>query len=123
MFDFTKVNKGEALFTYHLPDGAEFRKLQEMEVGEAVHVRGLFISKAKTDDYDDHPVAVSDEWYVDLPPYMTESVIGLMNDADAVKAINDGEAGFKIVDYIKKKGKGKGKTFKAVEWINWTADK
>lgn len=120
MFDFTSLNKGETIFDFHLPDGAEFRKLQELNEGDTYQVLGLFISKSKDDDYADHPVAVTPDFYIDLPEYMTEVVSQIMDTDEAVKAINDGESGIKITSYVKKKGKGKGKTFKAVEWINWT---
>lgn len=118
-FDFTKLNKGEVIFDFKLPEGSEFKKLQDMEEGTEYQIRGFFISRSKDGDYNDHPVAVTNKFYIDLPEYLTDTVEQIISDQEAVDAINQGYAGLKITSYVKKKGKGKGKTFKAVEWINW----
>lgn len=119
MKDFTKLNKGDNPFKFKLPVSAEYKKLQDLKPGERYHLWGVFISKSKDSDYDDHPVIVADDFYIDLPTYNIPQAEQILNDPELIEAINQGEAGIEIESYVKKKGKGAGKTFNSVKFINW----
>lgn len=119
MKDFTKLNKGDNPFTFKLPDNAEYKKLQSLKPGDKFQLRGIFISHAASDDYKDHPVAVTDDFYIDLPEYNISQAEQILNDPELIGAINQGEAGILIESYVKKKGRGAGKTFNSIRFINW----
>lgn len=117
-FDFTTMNKGEKKFTYELPTDSPFKKLQELTPGDRYLVRGMYISHSKDDDYDDHPVYAVNGFYIDMPSYLNDDTQKLIDNPDAVAAINASKCVIEITTYVKKKGKGKGKTFNAIEFRN-----
>lgn len=107
-FDFTKVNRNtQSQFTYKLPENTEFVKLSDLGTKENIdnevpfEVRILYInSKGK---FNPHPVAcvVSDDkaTLVDLPENLTDTVKTIIDDPDAVEAINNGQCGFTVRSY------------------------
>lgn len=117
-FDFTTLNKGEKKFTYELPTDSPFKKLQSLTPGDRYLVRGMYISHSKDDDYDDHPVYAVNGFYIDMPSYLNDDTQKLIDNPDAVAAINASKCVIEITTYVKKKGKGKGTTFNAIEFRN-----
>lgn len=118
-YDFTTMNKGEKKFTFELPNDSTFKKLQELTVGDKYLIRGMYISRSNDDDYDDHPVYVTSGFYIDMPSYLNGDTQSIIDNPDAVAAINAGKCVIVITSYVKKKGKGKGKTFNAIEFRNF----
>ena len=77
-FSVNKFNKN-SLFDFKLPEDSEFKKISTLDEGKTYTIHGLFIStKGK---FGDHPVAVGDTYYIDLPK----------NTLETVKASNDDE--------------------------------
>lgn len=119
-FDFTTVNKGEKKFDFELPKDAEYKKLQDMTPGDILQVMGLFISKSKNKKFESHPVAVISDnsdvggYFLDLPAHTTDTVKAMLNNPDAVDAINAGVCGIQITEYENDLGK-----FKGVQWLNY----
>lgn len=119
-FNFDTLNKGGKKFDYQLPKEAPYKKLQEMPTGARFQVRGLFISKSTNKKFDDHPVAIIFDnnadfgFFLDLPAHTTESVKEMLNNPDAVDAINAGDCGIEITEYENDLGK-----FKGIQWINF----
>lgn len=119
-FDFNSVNKGEKKFNFELPKDAEYKKLQDMSTGRIMQVMGLFISKSKNPKFSDHPVAVISEnnehggFFLDLPSHTLDTVKDMINNPEAVDAINAGGCGIQITEYENDLGK-----FKGIQWVNY----
>lgn len=68
------------------------------------------------------PIAALADTYVNLPSHQLADIKSMMNDANAIRAINTGYAGFTIRPYEKKmtlkNGKVKTDTFYSAEWID-----
>lgn len=106
----SKHNHAESQFTYRL-ESKDFRKLATLEEGKKYQIRGLFISRKGK--FGDHPVAVGNEFFIDLPKHATQDVKDIIADADDVKAINDGLVGITIRPYEKD-----GKTYIGFDWVD-----
>lgn len=109
---FAKKHNHENKFTYKL-ESETFKKLAELDENEVYTVRGLFISRKGK--YGDHPVAVGNDFFIDLPKHATQEVKDIIADDDDVKAINDGKVGIKARPYEKD-----GKTYIGFDWIDIT---
>lgn len=97
-------------FTYKL-ESDTFKKLTELDENQVYTVRGLFIStKGK---YGQHPVAVGDDFFIDLPKHATEDVKNIIACDDDVLAINNGLVGIKARPYEKD-----GKTYIGFDWVD-----
>ena len=59
-------------------------------------------------------IAISENCIVNLPRHLLSVCMEMMNDPDAVKAINEGHAGFKVYQYTTKTGR---KGF-SVDWVD-----
>ena len=98
-----------------LVKGMTFKKLAELDENQVYTVRGLFIStKGK---YGPHPVAVGDDFFIDLPKHATEDVKNIIACDDDVLAINNGLVGIKARPYEKD-----GKTYIGFDWVDITED-
>ena len=112
MFKASSLNNGKATrFTYQIPDGTPFKKLKELDEDTVYTVRSLYINtKSK---FGHEPVAVTDTAVVNLPGHTLEAVKTMMDDPEAVEAINAGRVGFKKYEFDSKNGHGYG-----VEWVD-----
>lgn len=115
-FSAEKYNK-ENLFTFRL-ESDEFKKLADLEAGKGYRIRGLFISKAGK--YGKHPVAVGESFFIDLPKNQLETVISIMNDREAVDAINAGAVGISPEPYHSDKYD---MDCVGVKWVDFIPDK
>lgn len=96
-FSFTKYNKGSVKFSYTLPENATFKKLQDLGEGFVGIVKAVGISKKG--NFGDSPFLLSDGFGVWLPKHMIDTVSEMVNDPEAVDAINDGKACFSVYSY------------------------
>lgn len=94
-FSITKYNKDKNKYTFKAGENFNYIKLADLD--EVATVRGFFINKKSK--YGAHPVAVADEFYIDLPKYSTDQITEIMNDAEATDAINAGKVGIIREDY------------------------
>lgn len=115
-FSVNKYNRGSQ-FDFKLPENAEYLKLSELKTGEDYRIHGLFISTKG--NFGDHPVAVGDIFYIDLPQNTLEDVRNMINDPEAVDAINNGLVGIVPEPYYSKKFK---KDCVGVRWIDMTPE-
>lgn len=115
-FSASKFNK-EQKFTFKTPDDFKFTTLDEQFTkngeSEKYKVNALYMNTKSI--YGEHPVAVTDNAMVDFPKHLAPTVKEMINDDEAVKAINDGKVGFTIYTYIDKKYH---KTCYSVKWID-----
>ena len=59
-------------------------------------------------------IAINDSLMVNLPSHLTETIEEMRKDEEAVEAINNGQAGFKIYLYQTKNGR----TGYSVNWVD-----
>ena len=103
--NFEKFNRKQ-LFT-NVPENVEdyisLEELYKMNGADKVYcLRALYIN-TRSDFAPETPVALTNNYYVNIPVHQLQEVKAIMNDALAVKAINNKEAGFKIESYRKEK--------------------
>ena len=81
---------------------------------EAVYtLRGLYINRKGR--YDDHPVAITNDCFIDFPDYMTEEVIEILNDKEDIEDIIAGKVGFSISQFTDKKFN---RTCYGINWVD-----
>lgn len=115
-FSVNKFNKN-SLFDYKLPEDSEFKKLSTLDEGKTYTIHGLFIStKGK---FGDHPVAVGDTFYIDLPKNTLDTVKEMLNDEETVAAINAGLVGITPESYH---SKTYDKDCVGVKWVDVTPE-
>lgn len=112
---FASLNKSTAKFTYQLPENTPFKKLTELALDTVYPVRGLWIShKGK---YGDHPVIASNEFFIDVPKHLNETVKQILADSESIDQINDLKVGVKVYEYDKD-----GKTYRSINWYDLDSD-
>lgn len=112
-----KYNHTTPTFTYQLPDNAPFKSLKDLYNGEKGEnkyiVRGLYINKRGK--YGDAPVAISEDFSINLPSHLCDAVTEMICDRELVEAINAGKFGLEVYEYIPKEYK---KTCYSVKWVD-----
>ena len=83
-----------------------FRTLKELinENNEKMVYRVNLIYFNHKTNYDPHPVVVSDDYSINLPPSLMEVCKRIVSDYEAVDAINKGLVGIKITSYTNSYG-------------------
>lgn len=115
-FSINKYNKN-SVFDYKLPEDSEFKKLSALDEGKTYVIHGLFIStKGK---FGDHPVAIGNTFYIDLPKNTLETVKEMLNDEETVTAINAGLVGITPESYH---SKTYDKDCIGVKWVDVTPE-
>lgn len=113
-FNFSKFNK-ERLFDVDT-SGFDYVNLEDLfeENGEdhVYKITGVYIGTKSTFD-DESPIIAIEDTYVNLPQHQLPEVKAMLADKAAIKAINDGQAGFVIDSYYQKRFK---KTCYAARW-------
>lgn len=110
-----KHNKG-AIDWNVVTDGFTFVKREEAykENKDAVHtVKGLYINKKG--NFGDHPVAICDGYFVDLPENLIDDVKEILKTEEDIEEIKAGKVGFKIEQYESEKFK---KTCYGIRWVD-----
>lgn len=112
-----KYNHTAPTFTHQLPDNAPFKSLKELYNGEKGEnkyiVRGLYINtKGK---FGEAPVAISEDFSINLPSYLCDTVREMLLDKELVEAINAGKFGLEVYEYTPK---DYNKTCYSVNWVD-----
>lgn len=99
-----KYNHSTPKFRHQLPEGAPFHNLKSLYNGEKGSnkyvVLGLYINKKSK--YGDAPVAISEDFSINLPSFMVDTVNEMIADPEMVDAINAGEVGLEVYEYTPK---------------------
>lgn len=90
-----------------------FNRLSDFEIGVVYPVCGVAVFTTK---FGESPCIITDSAFVNLPKFMTDEILEIMNDETDVKDINDGKVGFKVRTYEETRH-GRGKCY-AVEWVD-----
>lgn len=97
----SKMNKGQKLFNFQMPEGAEFKSLKDLyeQFGaEYIHVlTGCYISTKG--NFGEQPVLLTPNYFVNAPKHLLDTVKDIMSDEDIIKQINGTNAGFVIETY------------------------
>lgn len=99
-------------------EGFEYKKLSELYDAEPDmehQLQGLYINRKS--QYGDAPVAITTEFFVNLPEYMLDEVQEILRSADDIADIKAGKVGFKVETYEKAIGK-QTKTCYGIRWID-----
>lgn len=91
-----------------------YHKLEELKIDGTVYtIQGLYIStKGK---FGDQPVAICDNFCVNLPAHMTDEVKEILSSDEDVEDIKAGVVGFTVEQYVDKKF---GKTCYGINWAD-----
>lgn len=73
-------------------------------------VHALFINTKSR--FGDSPVVVTDDYFVNLPNHLLDTVKTMREDVDIINLVNQRKVGFKIYGYHGRNGKGY-----SVEWV------
>lgn len=106
----SKYNKGSKFDVN--TEGFEFKKLSDLKLNKVYKVLGFYINKKGK--YGDQPVAILEDAFLNLPNHLIDTVSEMLNDSDAIEAINQGKAGLKPVEYQDKDDN----TRLSVEWAD-----
>ena len=112
------LNKGKGVrkFDYELTDNHEYKSLKELykENKDGVYIVRMFYTNKKS-LYGENEVVVTDDYIINLPKHLTETVEKIVNNEDYVKLINEGKFVFNIYEYEYKLGKEVKKAYS----VNW----
>lgn len=100
-------------------EGFKYFKLSELYAADGAdtvyHLQGLYINRKS--EYGDAPVAICDEFFVNLPSYMLEEVTEILHAENDIEDIKSGKVGFTIEEYEKEIGK-KTKVCYGIRWCD-----
>ena len=111
------LNKGGGRkFDYELTEKHEYKKLEELykENKDGVYIVRMFYTNKKS-MYGENEVVVTDDYIINLPKHLTETVEKIVNNEDYLKLINEGKFVFNIYEYEYKLGKEVKKAYS----VNW----
>ena len=112
-----KYNHTTPTFTHQLPDSAPFKSLKDLyngEKGENTYVvYGLYINKKGK--FGDAPVAISEDFSINLPSHLCYVITEMLKDNEVVEAMNAGKFGLKVYEYIPKEYT---KNCYSVKWVD-----
>lgn len=113
----SKLNKGQRIFDYQMPENAEFISLKDLYEQNGTDytyvLTGMYIStKGK---FGEQPVLLTPTNFVNAPKHLVDTVKDIVSDEEIVKQINSGNAGFKIQKYT---DKNFGKECYSVEFVD-----
>lgn len=128
-YSFNRFNK-ERVFDFDTQAiSGEYTNLENLfkRDGEGIvyQVKGVYVS-TKSEFADESPIVALGDTYVNFPQHQLKDIKDMLEDKNAIKAINDGYAGFTIRQYTKnlkgKNGKMKPKDCYSAEWCDYDPD-
>ena len=110
------LNKGVRRFDYELTDKHEYRKLEELykDNADGVYIVRMFYTNKKS-MYGENEVVVTDDYIINLPKHLTETVEQIVTNDEYLKLIEEGKFVFNIYEYEYKQGKETKKAYS----VNW----
>ena len=110
------LNKGIRKFDYEITENHEYKRLEQLykENKDGVYIVRMFYTNKKS-LYGENEVVVTDDYIINLPKHLTETVEKIVNNEDYLKLINEGKFVFNIYEYEYKLGKEVKKAYS----VNW----
>ena len=113
----SKFNVSVPKFNFKAGDDFEYKSLKDLFLTnggkEIYRIRALYINTKSV--YGESPVAVCDNFYVNLPNHLLNVVKEIQADEKLVEDINNGISGFTIYEYHPK---AYNRTCYSVNWID-----
>lgn len=117
MAKFSRFNKVR-LFSYDTSLISDYVSLEDLYTrdgdGTVYELKGVYISNA-SEFADESPVVAIDGYYVNIPQHQLSDIKAMLEDRDAIRAINEGAAGFTIRTYEQRRFH---KTCYTAEWCD-----
>lgn len=100
------LNRNARKFNYELTDKHEYKKLEELykEDKDRIYIVRMFYTNKKS-KFGENEVVVTDNYIINLPKHLTETVKKIVNNEEYVKLINEGKFAFNIYEYEYSPGK------------------
>lgn len=110
------LNKFTRKFDYELTEHHEYKKLSELyaEDKDKFYIVRMFYTNKKS-LYGENEVVVTDDYIINLPKHLTETVKQIVENEEYLKLINEGKFAFTIYEYEYKQGKETKKGYS----VNW----
>lgn len=110
------LNKGVKKFDYEMTDKHEYKKLEELfkENKEGFYIVRMFYTNKKS-KFGENEVVVTDDYIINLPKHLTETVEQIIKDENYLKLIGECKFGFNIYEYKYNEGKKVKKAYS----VNW----
>lgn len=110
-----RFNTVKAQFDYQAPENTPFIKPSELVakngIDKVYKLRSCYINKKGL--YGNEPVLITDDFFVNAPTHIVETIQQILKDEQAVKLINLEKVGFKFYQYQNKFGEQIG-----IEWVD-----
>lgn len=114
MMDILSKYNRKPKFNYDNEKHREYINLQKLFTtfgkDKVYTVHALFINKKSR--FGDAPLIVTEDYKVNAPKHLLNTVKAMMEDKDVINLINERKVGFKIYSYHGRNGKGY-----SVEWV------
>lgn len=107
----SKLNKGSK-FTYRMPEGSPYYKLEDLDPKQDYEVKGLWINEEGK--FGPSATLICDGFGVNVPRHLLPVCREIMADSEIVDGINAGVFGFRIREAVNKAGQ----KFLSVEWLD-----
>lgn len=110
------LNRGMKRFNYEITDNHEYAKLGDLynTDSDKVYIVRMFYTNKKS-QFGDNEVVVTDDYLINLPQHLTETVKEIINSDEYRELINQGKLVFNIYEYEYKQGKQTKKAYS----VNW----
>ena len=92
--------------------GYPFLKIEELALDQVYKLDGFYINNKG--NFDPHPVFISNMTCIDMPQHLTDVCRDIQGKDEDVMSIIAGKVGFKVREYVDKKGK----TRRTIDWVD-----
>jgi len=106
-FNFEKLNKKQ-IFSYEVSGEESYTNLEYLfkrdgeDSSVTYQIHGVYIGTKSNFD-PEVPMVLIENFYVNLPVHQLDEVKQILADPEAIRAINEGKAGFSITTYLQKR--------------------
>ena len=112
-----KHNVKPSPFTFKTPEGHPYVKpvdLANQNGIDAVYtIRAMYVNKGGK--FGDEPVIVTDDFILNAPHHLVDTVRDVIDDGESTQLVNSGQAAFKLYEYKNAKGNQLGVSWCDVE--------
>lgn len=100
------LNRGIRKFEYELNEKHEYKKLEDLfkEDAEKFYIVRMFYTNKKS-KFGENEVVVTDDYIINLPKHLTDTVEKIVEDETYLQAIKEGKFAFNIYEYDYSKDK------------------